>query len=111
MPATAAEVYVLFYFRRMGLPAQAVEEMLCLKTNRSTSTLVTPRSYFNKIAKEESLRRSSGDWIELALDNFLKRTAKDLSDDEQRRLTHIGAAEQSIIDRVCTKDKSWMLRS
>ena len=45
------------------------------------------------------------------LDDFLKRTASDLSEEAKAYLTHIGDAEQEIIDRVRTEYSSWLKRS
>lgn len=58
-----------------------------------------------------AMRRSTGEWNRPALDDFLKRTASGLSEGAQSYLTHIGDAEQEIIDRVCTKYSSSLLRS
>ena len=53
-----------------------------------------------------AMRRSTGEWNEPMLDDFLKRTASGLSEEAQSYLTHIGDAEQEIIDRVCTEYRS-----
>ena len=54
------------------------------------------------------MRRSTGEWDRPVLEDFLKRTAIDLSEEEKSYLTHIGDAEQEVINRVRTKDDSWL---
>ena len=114
MPLTNPEVFVILYFRGMGLSNSAVEEILRLKIHPlssvaqgSVSLRVTEICVKEQKEGYPALRRSSGEWNRSALNDFLKRTASGLSDDEQRKLTQIDDAEQEIIDRVRTKYSSW----
>ncbi len=118
MPLTNAEVFVIMHFRGMDLSNLAVQEILHLKIHHLST--VAQQNVSRRVAdicneeKEEgfpALRHSSGEWNRSALNDFLRKTASGLSDDEQRHLTHIGGAEQEIIDRVCTRYSSWLLRS
>ena len=118
MPLTNAEVFVIIYFRGMGLSPSAVQEILRLKIYPLSSVAQTNvSSRVTEICMKEqkegypALRRSSGEWNGSALNDFLRRTASGLTDDEQRYLTQIGDAEQEIIDKVCTKYSSWPLRN
>ena len=118
MPLTNAEMFVIMYFRGMDLSNPAVQEILHLKiyplssvAQSNVSTRVTEICMKEQKEGYPALRRSLGEWNRSALNDFLRRTASGLSDLEQRRLTQIGDAEQEIIDRVCTKYSSWLLRS
>ena len=118
MPLTNPEVFVIMYFRGIGLSNSAVQEILRLKikplssvARGSLSQRVTEICMKEQKDGYPALRRSSGEWNRSALNDFLKRTARGLSDDAQRKLTLIDDAEQEIIDRVRTKYSSWLLRS
>ena len=117
MPLTTAEVFVLFYYRGMGLPFLAIEEILRLKLQTHTPLMSKLSVRVTEVCTKEqqdgypALRRSSGEWNRPALNDFLKRTASGLSESAQSYLTHIGDAEQEIIDRVCTGYTSWPVRS
>ena len=108
---------MLIYFRSLGLTYPSVQEILHLKFQHLTCTAQSKlEERVTDIGSQEQqkgnpLRHSSGKWNESALDDFLMRKARDLSDYEQWHLTHIGEAEQKIFDRVCTKYNSWLLRS
>lgn len=100
---------MIIYFGSLDLSASAILEILRLKIKSLSSVAQCNinqriREICLKEQKEShlALRRSTGEWNRSVLDDFLRRTASGLSDDEQRGLTHIGAAEQDIIDRVCT---------
>lgn len=117
MPLTNAEMFVIIYFGSMDLSASAIQEILRLKIYPLSS--VAQHNIGSRISqiciKEQkehhlSLKRSTGEWKRSAVDDFLRETARDLSDDEQRSLTQIGDEEQEIIDRVCTKYRSWLMR-
>ena len=118
MPLTTLEMYVIIYFGSHDLSASAIQEILRLKIDPLSS--VAQHNIGNRIAsicvkdREEghpAMRRSSGGWDISAVEDFLGRTANDLTDDEQRSLRHIGDAEQEIIDRVRTKYSLSLLRS
>ena len=110
MPLTTAEVFVLFYYRGMGLPLLAIQEILRLKLHPHTPSTSNLSVRVTEVCTKEqqdgypALRRSSGEWNRPALDDFLKRTASGLSEGAQSYLTHIGDAEQGIIDRVCMQN-------
>ena len=110
MPLTTAEVFVLFYYRGMGLPLLAIQEILRVKLHLHTPSTSNLSVRVTEVCTKEqqdgypALRRSSGEWNRPALDDFLKRIASGLSEDAQSYLTHIGDAEQEIIDRVCMRN-------
>ena len=117
MPLTTVEVFVLFYFRGMDLPYPAIQEILRLKLQPHVPVISRlSKSVAEISAKEQkdgypSMRRSTGEWIRPLLDDFLERTASGLTEEAKSYLSHIGDAEQEIIDRVCTEYISWLQRS
>ena len=117
MPLTTVEVFVVFYFRGMDLPYPAIQDILRLKLQPHFTLLSKLSQKVADICAKERrhgyppMRRSTGEWDRPVLDDFLKRTASDLSEEAKAYLTHIGDAEQEIIDRVRTEYSSWLKRS
>ena len=116
MPFTNEEMFVIIHFGSMDLSASAVHEILRLKIQ--TLSDVAERNILQHVSRIcaqarnggfPALRRSSGEWKRSAVDDFLDRTARDLTDGERRSLTQIGDAEQQIIKEVCTKYSPWLL--
>ena len=118
MPLTNLEVYVIIYFGSKDLSATAIREILRLKIDPLSS--VAQNNISQRIVTicmkdrekgDPTMRRSSGEWNIDAVEDVLRRTASDLTNDEQRSLRHIGDAEQEIIDSVRTKCSLSLLHS